>query len=322
VSFERTDSTNSLLTSHTINPTPFGDMTIPEEEEEEEEDLTPMQAFLAAINPINTEEWSTMPWYLKAYEVFKAPILFFMNLTCPVVNYDVEGTHNWNRHLQSLQMFLAPPISVLLVVGVRDAGPMPLCVYFLIVGIPLAALVWFTSENDKKPKYHSVFGYLGFLFALVWIYTLANEIVALLVALGVVFNISNAILGLTLLAWGNSIGDWIANTMMARQGFARMGFSACYGSPFFNLCMGFGVPLTIKMISDGTTKELIDMEGVQLILTIFLAASLASTIIALPLVFRFHLKKIYGFYLLILYAVFLVVAILTESGLFLDDWEP
>ena len=29
--------------------------------------------------------------------------------------------------------------------------------------------------------------------------------------------------------------DWISDTVMARQGFARMGFSACFGGPFFSI---------------------------------------------------------------------------------------
>ena len=67
---------------------------------------------------------------------------------------------------------------------------------------------------------------MGFAVAIVWIYSLANEIVNMLQvgivwyggysivmifipipkALGVIIKLSHAVLGLTLLAWGNSIG--------------------------------------------------------------------------------------------------------------------
>ena len=52
------------------------------------------------------------------------------------------------------------------------------------------------------------------------------------------FGLSDAILGLTVLAWGNSIGDLIADTAMAKRGNPRTGFSACFGGPLFNLLLG------------------------------------------------------------------------------------
>ena len=32
-----------------------------------------------------------------------------------------------------------------------------------------------------------------------------------------------------------SFPDWISNVVMARQGFARMGFAACFGAPLFSI---------------------------------------------------------------------------------------
>lgn len=79
------------------------------------------------------------------------------------------------------------------------------------------------------------FAYMGFIVAIIWIFALANEVVALLTTFGIVISLSNTILGLTFLAWGNSIGDFVANSMMARQGFARMAISACFGGPLFSI---------------------------------------------------------------------------------------
>lgn len=51
-----------------------------------------------------------------------------------------------------------------------------------------------------------LFAFLGFLTSALWINAAATEVVNVLRSLGVVFRLSNTVLGLTLLAWGNSIG--------------------------------------------------------------------------------------------------------------------
>lgn len=92
-------------------------------------------------------------------------------------------------------------------------------------------LVTFTSRADRPPVYHTLFAYLGFFMSVAMIYTIANEVVDILQSIGVIFNISKFLLGLTVLAWGNSIGDFISNLSMAKNGFPRMAISACFGGP-------------------------------------------------------------------------------------------
>ena len=46
---------------------------------------------------------------------------------------------------------------------------------------------------------------LSFVNSVVWINLIVNEILAVLFVFGVVFRLSDAVLGLTILAWGNSV---------------------------------------------------------------------------------------------------------------------
>lgn len=76
--------------------------------------------------------------------------------------------------------------------------------------------------------------FVGFVIALNWIFLLANEMVGLLQALGAIFDISEAIMGLTIFALGNSVGDLVANTAIAKMGFPTMAISACYAGPLLS----------------------------------------------------------------------------------------
>lgn len=51
---------------------------------------------------------------------------------------------------------------------------------------------------------------------------LADKLVDVLDFLGIVLRIPNSIMGLTVLAWGNSMADLSANVTMARKGLANM----------------------------------------------------------------------------------------------------
>ena len=55
-----------------------------------------------------------------------------------------------------------------------------------------------------------------------------------------------AILGLTVLAIGNSVGDWVADTAVARAGHPSMGVASCFGSPLLNDVLGLGIALTVS----------------------------------------------------------------------------
>ncbi|KAJ1969706.1 hypothetical protein H4R35_006066, partial [Dimargaris xerosporica] len=85
---------------------------------------------------------------------------------------------------------------------------------------------------------------VGFLSGISWVYLVADEIVAILQSLGVILNISDGILGLTVLALGNSLGDYMTNLTIAKMGLPAMALSACFGGPMLNILLGLGVAAT------------------------------------------------------------------------------
>ena len=102
---------------------------------------------------------------------------------------------------------------------------------------------------EKPPFFKNVYTALGMMTAMLSIACEANEIVGLLTALGVFWKIPTAIMGLTFLAWANSIGDLVADISLARLGKARTAVAACFGSPLLNILFGTGVGCLGKSLS-------------------------------------------------------------------------
>jgi len=92
-------------------------------------------------------------------------------------------------------------------ISIGDSGiDFPVAVIVALAGFPIGLLIWCTSTNTQKPKYHPIFVVLCFILSIAWIYLTANELIALLDCVGHILDISELILGATVLSWGNSIG--------------------------------------------------------------------------------------------------------------------
>merc|ERR1719454_446024 len=127
-------------------------------------------------------------------------------------------------------------------------GSCPGIVVWLSVSVLLVALVFFTSKIGTAPVYYPLFQFSGFVMCIVWIHAICNEAVNILAALGVFWNVSNTIMGILILAPANSIGDYVADTALARNGKVVTAFGAVYSGPLLNLLMGVGISCTIANI--------------------------------------------------------------------------
>jgi sodium/potassium/calcium exchanger 6 len=140
-----------------------------------------------------------------------------------------EYSAGWNRWLVVLQIFTGPLFSVFIFwanweADMRDSGRslLRLVLCSLLTSLVLLGAMLMTTTPEKRPKYHFLLCFLGFVISVAWISTLAGEVVGVLKAYGVILGISEAILGLTVFAIGNSLGDLVADVTMARLGYPVM----------------------------------------------------------------------------------------------------
>ncbi|KAG9745256.1 hypothetical protein KCU73_g7926, partial [Aureobasidium melanogenum] len=137
----------------------------------------------------------------------------------------------WNRWLTIVQLFLAPLLIVVVIyTQYLDATD---SIKPLIRPMLISLLV-------PKP-YNTILSMAGFVVSIAWISSIAAQVVAVLKALAVIMNMSHAIMGLTIFAVGNSLGDLVADITVARLGYPIMALSACLGGPMLNILLGIGL---------------------------------------------------------------------------------
>lgn len=142
--------------------------------------------------------------------------------------------------------------------------------------------------------------------------------VDLLSVLGVMLGLPKTLLGLTLLAWGNCLGDMNANVAMTKKGFGEMAITGCMAGPVFNVLMGLGlstlIPLS-KDLSKSITFSLYDSQGELNSNAVLAVALIIAEMIALVFIYfnsvgnQFHVAKPLSQANLVIYAVIITILV-------------
>ncbi|KAK4500507.1 hypothetical protein PRZ48_008696 [Zasmidium cellare] len=160
----------------------------------------------------------------------------------------------WNRWLTIIQLLLAP---IFIVLSIYIQAPTDLTPFWLVRSILICLLVsvvllipfLLTTTPTHRPNiYRIILSLSGFVVSIAWISAVASQVVGALKALAVILNMSHAIMGLTIFAVGNSLGDLVADVTVAKLGYPVMALSACFGGPMLNILLGVGLSGSYMLI--------------------------------------------------------------------------
>ena len=88
-----------------------------------------------------------------------------------------------------------------------------------------------------------------------WIQFSSNCIMDLLRLFGFILQLPKSLLALTILSWGNCIGDLTADLAMSKKGFAEMAITGTLAGPIFNILIGMGVTYMVKVLNSKKPLE-------------------------------------------------------------------
>ncbi|CAK9014242.1 unnamed protein product [Durusdinium trenchii] len=184
-----------------------------------------------------------------------------------------------------------------------------------LVGMLLGVAVLRFSTPARMPRWHLALLLWAMCSAVSWFNFLANECVAVLEAFGLNLGISSSVLGITVLAWGNSVGDLVADTALVRQRRSKMAVAGIYGSPLLSDLLGLGIALTSHTWQHGDLRSQLSKQNRIAAVSLLLAVVMTMAVFA---GFRFHGPRRLAWVLLGHYAIFMVLSVACELG-FIPD---
>ena len=165
--------------------------------------------------------------------------------------HDTPDHKGWNLWLTIVQLYLAPLLIIFIIYTqylpletsqtFTNTILPPVLIALLTSTVLLIPLLLTTTTTHRPSAYQPILALAGFAISIAWISTIASQVVSVLKVLAVILNMSHAILGLTVFAVGNSLGDLVADITVARLGYPVMALSACFGGPMLNILLGIGL---------------------------------------------------------------------------------
>ncbi|KAL8193302.1 hypothetical protein R6Q57_026883 [Mikania cordata] len=249
--------------------------------------------------------------------VIRLPLYLPRRATIPMITQE-----KWCKPFAVISVVLAPIMLALILNSQQEEmgskASMVICFVALVIGIALGSCTFACTSCTMAPqKCLFLWHASGFIMSVTWTYITAEELVSLLESLGTIVGMNPSVLGLTVLAWGNSLGDLATNVAMAMHDGpdgARIAITGCYAGPVFNVFVGLGFSFVIACWMDYPKSYLVPADPYLCETVGFLIGGLLWALVVLPNR-EMRLDRTLGGGLLAIYFCFLFVKIARVVGL-------
>lgn len=250
--------------------------------------------------------------FIQISKLWELPVIFLLKLTIPQT-----APHDWSRFYVSANIVFCPLVLLYAcnsfvpfdhpIVFLIPQTYFPVWLVVLFGGSSLAVLHFIMEKEPPKTEQMPVV-LIAFAMSVFWISTTAGELLNCLATLGTLLKLPPALLGLTVLAWGNSVGDLVADVALAKAGHPAMAMAGCFAGPMFNMLVGLGTALVIQTTDIYPEAYRLHFHISIVIAFVFLLLSLMGSLLVITWC-RFRVPRSWGFCLVGLYVTFTAVSL-------------
>lgn len=243
--------------------------------------------------------------------ILDLPLNLVRDLTIPA--YEKS---KWNRSLFIMQPFFIACFIIVIfslykyIITYWIGAIVALCLI-----LTLCIIFYRISYRSSLPSWHWLLLSSSFVISILWLWFITNILIDMIVTVKLLLptNLPQSFLSITVLAFGNSLPDFIVNTSLARSGYAEMALSGSIGAPLFGILFGFGLSLGRRLIrlkkdqefdlfnfdrSKGGLNKIIIVIAISCLLTLLLGLIIGGFIM------KFKIKRHISFFGYCIYTVF------------------
>lgn len=247
----------------------------------------------AKLNLIeNLKDYAMMIWIH-----IELPLNLIRQFTIPKVN-----RFRYNRMQIAVYPFLSGLFALWQfgLLGTYGDNPIFWALFSIVTGVLGAALYLLAIKRKFLRGIAVAFTFIGLLMAILWVRFAATLLVDLLVLLQVASGLPSNVIGITILAWGNSINEFF---------MAKKDISGIFSGQFFNMMVGLGTLLFFEAGKEGLNLFADTVNSrINFLLLLASLTGITSTLLY-GLISKFNMSKRFANFLVAFYGLFCILMI-------------
>eukprot|EP01105_Mastigella_eilhardi_P027751 TRINITY_DN873_c0_g1_i10.p1 TRINITY_DN873_c0_g1~~TRINITY_DN873_c0_g1_i10.p1 ORF type:complete len:446 (-),score=56.36 TRINITY_DN873_c0_g1_i10:78-1415(-) len=266
--------------------------------------------------------WYQLQAWQKPIFIVVAPSLFVRHCSIPPLHLEQKCARFFVTAcaLTTPLLLLLCTRQFLYAINIHDKVTLPVWVIVLAGGVLLMPLTYFICNPSRDLRFYGqIAGSVALFLSGVWLYVVACEFVGCTKVIGQICNISDSILGLTVVAWGTSSIDLVADVMVAQKGLLDMATGAAFSSATITLCLSVGIGCTVysarRRDSGSSSRSMytpVCLDSDVILSLLWLHVVTLATMACVPCT-RWTVQKWYSVLLLIAYGLFTILSVLVAA---------